>query len=148
MKSYFKYLLILPPAILCCIAVILSHEKRLPGTDTIKAAAEFDRRAWLITQGWNAELLSSRPVTVPFIITEDYTDYAALQTRQRLPLAQHLGSHGVIYTYQLENSSLYAELLTADGILIGAHCYQPEQHQLLDMQGTPVISFPGQKSQP
>jgi len=135
MKHYLKYLLILPPAVLCCFAVILSHQKKTPGTDTIRAAAEFDRRAWLVTQGWNAECISSRPVTVPYEITEDYQEYADLQILQRLPLTQYLGKHGVIYTYQLKDSDLYAELLTAEGVLIGAQCYDPENPQTLDMHG-------------
>lgn len=135
MKNYLKYLLILPPAILCCIAVILSHQRKTPATDQIRAVTEADRSAWLMLQGWSGELLDSRPMTVPYEITELYTDYADLQTRLRLPLMQYAGKHGVIYTYQLNDSHLYAELLTADGMLIGAQCYDPTEGRTLDMHG-------------
>lgn len=135
MKKYLKYLLILPPALLCIVAVILSHKQKTPATDTIQAATEFDRSAWLVTQGWNAELLTSRAVTVPFTFDNSYQTYASLQIQQRLPLQEYAGKHGILYTYQLENSPLYAELLTADGILIGAQCYLPEESITLDIHG-------------
>ena len=142
MKNYLKYLLILPPAVLCGVAVILSHQKKMPAADEIRAAAESDRSAWLMLQGWNGELLTSRPVTIPAEITEMYQAYAELQTRQRLPLMQYAGKHGVLYTYRLENSDLYAELLTADGILIGAQCYRPDEGITLNMHGNPVTGMP------
>ncbi|MDE7094369.1 MAG: DUF4830 domain-containing protein [Oscillospiraceae bacterium] len=136
MKKYLTYLLILQPALLCIIAVIFSHQKKQPPTDNIKASTEFDRHAWLLTQGWNAELLHSRAVTIPFDFdNSNYQTYANLQIQQRLPLENYAGKRGVLYTYQLENSPLYAELLTADGILIGAQCYLPEESITLDMQG-------------
>ncbi|MBE6876201.1 MAG: DUF4830 domain-containing protein [Ruminococcus sp.] len=141
-QNYLKYLLILPPAVLCCVAVILSHQKKAPATDEIRALTESDRSAWLMLQGWNGELLSSRPVTVPAEITEIYTDYASLQTLQRLPLMQYAGKHGILYTYQLENSDLYAELLTADGMLIGAQCYRPGDGITRNMHGNPVTGMP------
>lgn len=136
MKKYLKYFLILPPALLCMVAIILSHKQKQPATDTIKASTEFDRSAWLLTQGWNAELLNSRAVTIPYEFENTtYQTYANLQIQQRLPLKNYTGKHGVLYTYQLENSPLYAELLTADGILIGAQCYLPEESITLDIHG-------------
>ena len=142
MKNYLKYLLILPPAVLCGVAVILSHQKKTPATDEIRAVTESDRSAWLMLQGWNGELISFRPVTVPAEVTETYQIYAGLQDRQRLPLMQYAGKHGVLYTYQLENSDLYAELLTADGILIGAQCYRSSEGKTLTMHGNPVTEIP------
>lgn len=138
MKRYLKYLLLLPPAVLCCAAVILSHQKRMPAFETIPAAAEADRTEWLMLQGWNAEFFTSRLVTVPAEYNEICTDYTVLQTKLHLPFTQYAGKHGVLYTYRLENSELYAELLTADGILVGAQCYHPEQGKTLDMQGRKI----------
>ena len=135
MKKYLKYLLILPPAVLCCVAVILSHQKKIPAVETIPVSTEEERSEWLMLQGWNAELLNSRLVTVPAELNENCTDYTLLQEKLRLPFAQYAGKHGVLYTYRLENSALYAELLTADGILVGAQCYHPEKGRTLDMQG-------------
>ena len=135
MKRYLKYLLILPPAILCCVAVILSHQKKSPAVESISVSSEAERSEWLMLQGWNAELLNSRLVTVPAELNDFCTDYTILQTKLRLPLAQYAGKRGVLYTYRLENSALYAELLTADGILVGAQCYHPEKGRTLDMQG-------------
>lgn len=135
MKNCLKYLLILPPALLCCIAVILSHQKKAPPTDYIQAVTEADRSAWLMLQGWSGELLSSRPVTIPEEFPESCAEYTSLQLRLRLPLTEYAGAHGVVYTYKLENSDLYAELLTADGLLIGVQCYYPEEHITRNMKG-------------
>ncbi|MBR4320593.1 MAG: DUF4830 domain-containing protein [Oscillospiraceae bacterium] len=135
MKKFLKYLFILPPAVLCCVAIILSHQKKSPAVESISVSSEAERSEWLMLQGWNAELLTTRLVTVPAELNEFCTDYALLQSKLRLPFAQYAGKHGVLYTYRLENSALYAELLTADGVLVGAQCYHPEQHKTLDMQG-------------
>ena len=136
--KYLKYLLLLPPAILCCIAVVISHQKNAPSAEAVPALTETDRNSWLMLKGWKAELLSSRIVTVPETLPETLSDYLTLQTRLRLPFSDYAGKHGTVYTYRLENSSLYAELLTADGILIGAECYSPEKPEILDMNGKPV----------
>lgn len=135
MKRVLKYLLILPPAVLCCVAVILSHQKKAPATEMISVASEEQRSEWLMLQGWNGIFLQSRLVTVPAELGEEFTDYLLLQQKLRLPFTQYAGKHGVLYTYRLENSELYAELLTADGILIGVQCYHPEKGKTLDMQG-------------
>lgn len=134
MKHCLKYILILPPIALCAAALILSHREQPPQTLTIPAAAEPERIAYLRSQGWEGELLSSQAVIVP---QEDavYAEYAGLQRRQQLPLYAYTGKRAVVYTYALENTELYAELLTADGILIGAQCYSPEEHITLDIRG-------------
>ena len=134
MKRYVKYLLLLPPALLCCVAILFHQQKNAPRM--IRAVTETDRSAWLMLQGWHSNFLSSRPVAIPENFPESYSH---LQELLHLPLHQYAGKHGVLYTYQLENSSLYAELLTADGMLIGAQCYDPEQQTTLDFQGKPPV---------
>ena len=83
---------------------------------------------WLL--GWDASLFATQTVIVP---DEDavYTDYASLQRVQNLPLDRFAGKRAVLYTYTLRDSSLCAELLIADGVIIGAQCYLPEQPQPL-----------------
>lgn len=141
-KKYSKYLLILIPAAFCIIVLFLNQKQKAPAQQ-IRAATEFDRAAWLLTQGWQGELHSSRTVVIPAADPENpdqnYRNYVRLQARQNLPFADYAGTNGILYTYKLENSKLYAELLTADGILIGVQCYYPgADSETLDIQGNPV----------
>lgn len=128
MKKAVKALVFAIPAAAC--AVILLTHARKPEPLTIPAATETQRSAFLHSCGWDASLLDVQNVIVP---VEDsvYTDYAALQRVQNLPLHRFAGERATLYTYTLRDSSLCAELLTADGVLIGAQCYLPEQPQPL-----------------
>jgi hypothetical protein len=129
MKHYLKlkYLLVLPPLVLCGAAICLCH-RQSPVRKEITAATENDRTAWLALQGWEAELLTSEAVTIPTDFSGTYADYAAMQEQQQLPLSLYKGERAVRYTYLLKNTEpvLYAELLTAEGLLIGVQYYSPE----------------------
>ncbi|MDE6088155.1 MAG: DUF4830 domain-containing protein [Oscillospiraceae bacterium] len=158
MKQYSKYLFILIPALFCAVVLILNQKQKIP-VQQIPAVTEDDRSAWLLSQGWEGELHSSRPVVIPDISnildsgnpgnSDNFNHYISLQEMQNLPFAEYAGAHGIVYIYELNSSDydqspetpvLYAELLTADGILVGAQCYHPGQDsQTLDMQGKPVI---------
>ncbi len=140
MKRCVKSLLILPPLLLCGLAVCLSRAH--PGVETavIPAATEEERLHWLASQGLQAQELSSRCVTIPSEFSGTYACYAALQEQQHLPLTAHAGAQAVCITYEVTDCEppLYAELLTAEGLLIGAQCYHPEEGIILDMQGKAV----------
>ncbi|MDE5767987.1 MAG: DUF4830 domain-containing protein [Oscillospiraceae bacterium] len=160
-KKYSRYLFILIPALFCAVVLILNQKQKIP-VQQIPAVTEDDRSAWLLSQGWDGTLHSSRPVVIPDISDipdsgnpgnsdnfNNFNKYIALQEMQNLPFAQYTDAHGIVYIYELnasdydqssENPVLYAELLTADGILVGAQCYHPGQDsETLDMQGKPVI---------
>lgn len=139
MKQYLKYLLILPPVLVGILAVCLSHSGT-SGKDAVQqipAADEAARLSWLAARGLDCEAVSSRAVTVPLDFSGVYGDYAALQEALCLPLEAYSGQRAVLYTYQVKDSEplLYAELLTAEGILIGAQCYRPEESATLDLKG-------------
>lgn len=132
MKTRTGLLLILPAAVFLGVGVLLMQ----PGTpEGICAAQETDREIYLFTQGWKGEQIAAQEVIVPDGQDAVFADYAALQTAQGLPLSDYAGHSAVRYTYRLRDAPLYAELLTADGILIGAACYDPETHVLLPIQG-------------
>lgn len=128
MKKAVKAILLTVPILLCAGLLLFRSKKAEPLT--IPAATETERIAFLRSCGWDASLFSSQTVIVP---DEDdtYADYMALQHIQNLPLTRFTGERAVLYTYTLQGSSLCAELLTADGVLIGAQCYLPEQPQPL-----------------
>ncbi len=136
MNRYLKYLLILPPIAVCAAAVILSHGSTKQLQD-IRTETEQIRLEWLASQGLQAQPLSSCAVTVPQDFSGIYEDYAALQSHLRLPLQQYAGQRAVLYTYVITDTNpvMYAELLTAQGRLIGVQCYHPEEHITLDLQG-------------
>ena len=136
MKRIFRYLLVLPPALLCLAAVALCHRADAPAMLTVPAATEEERSAFLFSKGWQGELIASQAVRIPQSMDGAYANYAALQTYQHLPLADYAGERAVLYTYALQDSVCRAELLTADGILIGAQCYVPEDGAVLDMRGS------------
>ncbi len=128
MKKAVKAVLLTVPVLFCAGALLL-HSQR-PEPLTIPAATETERTAFLRSCGWDASLFATQTVIVP---GEDtiYHDYAALQRVQNLPLDRFTGERAMLYTYTLRDSSLCAELLIADGELIGAQCYLPEQPQPL-----------------
>ncbi len=143
MKRWFKYLLLLPPLLLCAAAVCLSHSaKGRTQLRYIRAETEDARLAWLSSQGIEAERISSQAVTVPRNFSGAYQNYAALQAQLQLPLKEYAGQRAVMYTYSVTGSEplLYAELLTAEGFLIGVQCYYPEEGAVLDLQGAPFTA--------
>ena len=142
MKRYVKYLLIAPPLVFCAAAVCLSRSNSRDTQQEIPAVTEDQQLQWLAMQGLQAEMLHSEQVTVPFDLGGNYADYAALQESQQLPLSAYAGRNASRFTYEITDSDplMYAELLTADGILIGAQCYRPEDGQVLTIQGEPFTS--------
>ncbi len=133
MKYDWKCWLVLIPVLIC--AVIILTDKNEPEQTTISASTETERKNFLLSNGWEGKQIDSQKITVPEVIDENYSLYYAMQKQQNLPLPDYLGKEAVIYTYQLENSGLYAELLTSDGILIGVQYYDPLQGITLDKDG-------------
>lgn len=142
MKRCLKYLLILPPLLLCAAAVCLSHSRSGPKPQYISAATEEARLEWLASQGLEVVPVSSQAITVPLDFSGNYADYASLQEQLRLPLGDYAGQRAVMYTYCITESepAMYVELLTAGGYLIGVQCYIPEDSETLDLQGKPYKS--------
>lgn len=118
--------------ILCGVWGFSRHDK----PTGIPAATETDREIYLFTQGWKGEPdPDERTVIVPDAADAVFAPYAALQAQQGLPVADFAGKTAQVYTYRLYQSELYAELLCADGELIGAMCYDPAAPEMLSIQG-------------
>lgn len=131
-QKFLKYGLLLLP--LLCVGTVLLLRESPPEPLTVPAGTEEERLAFLRSEGWEGTYIASQTVTVP---AEDgvFSAYAGLQRSRGLPLDEYVGREAVIYTYSLRHTTLCAELLTADGILIGAQCYDPEVHLTLDLRG-------------
>ena len=108
---------------------------RPPEARQIPAGSEDERLALLASCGIGGVLISEQHITVP---DEDavFADYIALQRVQQLPLTAHTGEAGTVYTYSIAGSSLRAELLCTDTLLIGAQLYLPEEAKMLPLLHT------------
>lgn len=107
--------------------------------EEIAAATEGERLEYLCTKGMQGTLLRVQPVRIPAENTGVYTVYWELQKSQQLPLSEYAGQQGTLYTYEIADKGLYAELLTVGGVLAGAQCYAPEEGVTLDMEGRPYV---------
>lgn len=132
-KKYLKFLLPLP---FLCVGAFWVFREKPPEPVTIPAGTEEERLCFLRSEGWEGTLAVSQGVIVPEESAFPAA-YAGLQQSLGLPLAEFAGKSAVLYTYSLRHTALCAELLTADGVLIGAQCYDPETHCTLDLRGEP-----------
>lgn len=130
MKRPIRYLLVLPPLLVGAAALVLCHAPRRETAVQIPCAGEEARIAYLAAKGWHGTLVGSRAVIVPDPEDLVFAPYAQMQVQQHLPLAEYAGVRAVEYTYALGEADLYAQLLCADGILIGAVCYVPGETDL------------------
>ncbi|MCR5717720.1 MAG: DUF4830 domain-containing protein [Oscillospiraceae bacterium] len=117
---------------LCAGVFLLLRREQADG---IPAETSEDREIYLFSQGWKGRELTAREITVPDTDDAVFAAYAALQETQGLPLSRYAGKRAVMYVYRLEQSPLYAQLLVADGRLIGAMCTDPAAHDLLGISG-------------
>ena len=120
--------------VLCAGVWWLASPDELSG---IPAGTEEERMLYLFAQGFKGREQSAQEIIVPDCSDAVFADYAALQTAQGLPLEQCSGKPAVRYVYELEQTNLYAELLVADGMLIGAMCCNPAKHEILAISGKP-----------
>lgn len=109
------------------------HDRAEP----IPAGTETERQLWLFAQGWKGREISMQEITIPDADDPVFAAYAAMQAEQGLPLERYTGQAAQRYVYELEQSPLYAELLTVDGALVGAMCCDPADHTMRRISGRP-----------
>ena len=130
---------IVPIVLILCLCigifVILFTKSRTPSG--IPVSTPDERLVYLFTQGWKGEEIAAAEITVPETTGVVYRAFAELQAAQDMPLARFAGCQAMRYTYRLMQSGLYAELLCADGMLIGAMCYDPETGEMRTIRGEP-----------
>ena len=107
-------------AAVCGIFLLRGEPARPEG---IPAKTADDRLVYLFTQGWKAEEIGQAEVIVPDGEDANFAAYAALQDTQGLPVRKFAGQAAMRYTYRLSPSEQFAELLCADGQVIGAMRY-------------------------
>ena len=100
------WLILLGGTVLCggVLLLCLSSEP-----DGIPADSGDERALYLFAQGWKVREEEQQAITVPDCEDAVFAAYAALQTRQGLPLEHYEGKKAVRYLYRLEQSELYAE---------------------------------------
>ncbi len=142
MKRRIRYLPVLMLS-LSGIGFAVFLQFRSPSQEIpVRTAAE--QCEWLAAQGLSGEEIGTQEILIPTDFSGNYADYAALQSQLRLPLKSYAGKPAQCITYRITSSEepMFAELLVADGFLIGAQCYTPEGGRTLDLQGKPFTSEP------
>ena len=97
-----------------------------PAQQTVSAATNEERLAYLAELGWQveAEPVETLNLELPGDLSGDYGDYTALQDQQGLPFSQFGGRTVSRFTYRITNYPGYdgpvqANLYVCDGQLIG-----------------------------
>ena len=120
-------------AVLLCVLVIVVGRFRSTGTTTLKnQQTEYlsspdnlrtnkDIVSYLASLGWQVEdaPLESVELIIPAKLTGPYADYAELQSKQGLNLAEYCGRRATRYTYKVLNYPTGEEGIVADIIICG-----------------------------
>ena len=84
----------------------------------------YSREAYLNIKGWDVTEESSMDVVIPCEFTGIYSDYAALQEKQGLPLSKYKGKKAQRFIYTVKNYGgdvpVKAELVISGGKLVSA----------------------------
>ena len=100
----------------------------IPENTPIAASTETERISYFASHGWDVDEISSKDITIPADFSEEYSEYAALQDRQGMPLREYAGKSGKLYVYEVRNyspsdSRMLAELLVCDGTAVASLVY-------------------------
>ena len=95
----------------------------------ISCATEQERTAYLQSLGWESDSAEEKEITIPSVFNQVYENYNAVQKEQGFDLEPYKGKAATIYTYHIsnykDNKNVIADLLVADGVLIGADLCDP-----------------------
>lgn len=91
--------------VLCVSAVFLLPGCRSKTAAPIPAGTEEQRLAYLADLGWavNTTPVETLDLQLPQPLTEDWQEYATMQSEQGLPFADHAGQTVRRYTYTVTN---------------------------------------------
>lgn len=100
----------------------------IPENAPVEASTETERISYFASHGWDVEEISSKDITIPADFSEEYSEYAALQDRQGMPLREYAGKSGKLYVYEVRNyspsdSRMLAELLVCEDKAVASLVY-------------------------
>ncbi|MDR2530203.1 MAG: DUF4830 domain-containing protein [Oscillospiraceae bacterium] len=128
--------------VICVLVIVVAHLKNVgTGTvnanDTLKTAPNSLRTngdivKYLASLGWSVDEvpLESLDIVIPTEFSGQYADYAALQAKQGLNLANYSGRQATRYTYRVLNyptgdPDVVADVIVCGGALIAGDIQNP-----------------------
>ncbi len=126
MKISKKILIIPLLLIICVIIFMLCINKKNTGSseNPIILSDSYSREAYLNLKGWEVTLIKSDIVNIPESFDGVYSEYAAIQEKQKLPLKNCKGMEAERFLYSVDNyngtQTVYGELLVIDNRLVAA----------------------------
>ena len=129
-KTIFGVALALTGVIVILLTFAGNHGVSATAAAPISCASEADRAAYLTSLGWEFDdAVQQKQVTIPTEFNEVYQRYSALLAKEGFRLEDYKGKQAEIYTYQIKNydgnDRIIADLIVADGVLIGADLCDP-----------------------
>ena len=129
-KVLFGTALALTGLIVIVLTFVTNHPaKPAEASVNISCATAEERKEYINSLGWEFESEEEKEITIPSEFNDVYKTYNEIQKKQGFDLEEHKGASAVIYTYKLtnykDNENVIADLIVADGVLIGADLCDP-----------------------
>ena len=130
-KQLLGITLALTGLIVIVISFVSNHNgKTADAPAQISCASDEERAAYLTSLGYRFKKdYEQKSVTVPQTFNDVYTEYNDILQQQGFDLEPYKGKQVTVYTYQItnykKNKNVKADLMVADGVLIGADLCDP-----------------------
>ena len=130
-KQIFGIILALTGLTVIILTFLSNHNgKPASVSASISCASEEERRDYLTSLGYSFDKnVKKKKITVPSEFNEVYEKYNGVQKEQGFDLEKYKGKEAVLYTYNItnykDNKNVIADLIVADGMLIGADLCDP-----------------------
>ena len=129
-KQLFGAILALTGIIVIVLTFLSNHNgKTVDASATVSCATQDERKAYITSLGYTFGKESSKEVIIPDEFNEVYKSYNEIQKKQGFDLEKYKGKKAIIYTYNItnyeDNENVIADLLVANGVLIGADLCDP-----------------------
>ena len=130
-KAIFGAILAVTGLIVILLTFVSNHSSKAEQTSKapISCATKEQRAEYLTSLGWEFSAESEKEITIPEVFNDVYNNYNSVLKKQGFDLEDHRGKTATLYTYNITNygsdKDIIADLIVADGILIGADLCDP-----------------------
>lgn len=130
-RQIFGAVLALTGLIVIALTFVSNHNgKPVDAKAEISCATEDERKNYLKSLGYEfSEQPESKEIIIPESFNEVYGEYNEIQKKQGFDLEEYKGKTATLYTYKITNykgnDNVIADLMVADGKLIGADLCDP-----------------------
>ena len=130
-KQLFGAALALTGIIVIVLTFVSNHNgKPVDANAAISCATDDERSAYLKGKGYSFKgKPETKEINIPSEFNEVYENYNSIQKEQGFDLEDYKGKTATLYTYSItnykDNKNVIADLIVADGVLIGADLCDP-----------------------